>query len=328
VASGAGRRVAAFFRFVFEYLDVLAAAAVVILAAVQEAQGELQGDRLTRTTAILVAIMAFALVRERTSRKSGFASVKRRLHKIESSAVQVVGDAGSIRRAAESTEIAATETRAVVTEALGVLAGERPYEVLSAQFRWEMLSSDGARAKATTTRDLRFTANNVFCIYEYSRASSGQTVPIECSELIDGRRKRLPIMSEGVPGPQNKRFRIISLEGFRSRGERMVIESSRRLENAFRKKREDVKVEVAAGTDQVTITVIWPADCALEAVAIERTGSIVMNLPIDPERLDALSDGRRELNYPVPQPVEGDRVFVIWDWRPDAAAEKGAPAAE
>jgi hypothetical protein len=89
-----------------------------------------------------------------------------------------------------------------------------------------------------------------------------------------------------------------------------------------------VKVEVAPGTDQVAIKVIWPPDCALEGVAIERTGSISMKLPMTPEQLDTLSDGRRELHYPVPQPVKGDQIFVIWDWRPDAKSESGAATAE
>jgi hypothetical protein len=328
ILSSTWGAIRAFVRFLFDYLDVLAAAGVVIWAAVQEAQGKLEGDRLTRTTAILVAIMAFALVRERTSRKSGFASVTDRLTRIETNAGKVVGDAESIRQAAESTRMAATETRGAVGEALAVLAGERPYHVLSAKFRWEMLTCDGAKAKATTTRNLRFTADNVFCIHEYSRASQGQTVPVECSELIDGERRTLPIMRDGFPGPQNRQYRIISLEGFRSRGERMVIESSRRLENAFTKRREDVKVEVGSGTDEVEIAVVWPLGCVLERIQIERTGSIAMREQIPVDQLDTLSDGRRELHHPVPQPVQGDKIFIIWDWHPKAEAGGGEATAE
>jgi hypothetical protein len=306
-----------------EYGDVVLAAALAVVVAVEVIFFDLEGDKLTEATAALLGILSFALVRERWTRRKGFDEFHDTLRDIQAKAQSVQGDAGGVRSAAESAAEVARHTEAAVSDALGVLAGEKPYDVLASEFSWEMLTCDGREAKAVTVRDLRFTADNVYCIYEHSWASGTSSVG-ECRGKVGDEEKDLPVMHSSFPGPEGKRFTVISLEDFLKRGQRMTITATRKIEDSFTDTREFVTVNVESPTDRIEVEVIWPADCNLRSVEVERTGSSPGKQAWKLDDLDEIDGGRRRLLYPVERPVLRDAIFVIWEW--DGAAATGVEA--
>jgi|tagenome__1003787_1003787.scaffolds.fasta_scaffold20973953_2 hypothetical protein len=309
-----------FFEVLREYGDLVAAGLVVVWAVFKDGQGELEGDTLTRTTAVLLAIFGWTFLRERWTRKKGFEEFKDELDKISGHAEGVARKAEDIESKADASRKAALETQDVVSHTLDVLAGEKPFQALSTLFAWEILTSDGKKARAKTVRDLRFTANNVYSIYEFSKAS-GKTKPGSCIGTRPGQQPvALPFMHEGFPGPQNKQFRVISLEAFLNRGDRMTIESLRDVDGSFSKSRENVEVEVTSVVDQMTIEIVWPPGYEVLTLEEQRTGSREASRPIALSVLEDLGDGRRKLLHSVENPVLNDKVFIIWTWQSSAVA--------
>jgi hypothetical protein len=315
-----------------EYGDVVLAAALAVVVAVEVIFFSLEGDKLTEATAALLGILSFALVRERWTRRKGLESFDAKLADVQGKAAAVEQEARTVSSTSEAALDAANETRATVTDALRVLAGAKPYDVLWSRFSWEMESCNGSHATAKTVRDLRFTADNIYCIYEHSQPTGKSSVG-DCWGKVDGQPwRKLPVMHKSFPGPQNKQFTVISLEGFMMRGDRMRVEAPRELEDSFTGRRESVKVNVLSPTDKLEVEVVWPAACNLRSLRVERTGSTKLKVPWDVDDLEPIEGDRRRLVYDVDKPVLDDAIFVIWEWdgaAADTSVEAGAtPAAE
>jgi hypothetical protein len=128
-------------------LDALVALALGITFAVLGLLNVVEGDALTEATLALLAVLALAIVRERTSRQSfvtGATRVQETVAKIQ-------------------------ESIAKIEESVSSLRTGMPYRVLMHEVAWELLTADGSFAVARKLMRLRFLQNNVISLYDYSR---------------------------------------------------------------------------------------------------------------------------------------------------------------
>jgi hypothetical protein len=311
-----------------EYGDLMLAAIIAVAVPVAVAFGKLDDEKLTEATAALLGVLAFSLARERWTRASFFDTFRERLGQIERNAESAAGEAATISTATSEAKSAAEATQALVRDTLDVVAGTKPYHVLHARFSWEFLSCDGKNAKAKTVRDLRFIADNVFCIYEHWWASGKSTLG-KVMGTIEGQNPRpLDVMPSSFPGPEEKQYRIIGLGTFMKRGQRMTIEAPRDIVDSFVDPRDWVNVGVESVTDRMDVELIWPSGCPPTTLHVRRSGSRTIDSPLSLDHLEPLSGGRQRLLYPVEEPVQGDSVFIIWEWNVANASTAAGPATD
>jgi len=257
-----------------EYLDLLLAAGVAVTLAILGLVGMLHGDHLTEATVGVLAVLSATLVRDRWRRER-------------------LGEA--------------------VQDVLAVSRTGKPWEVLSAEFSWELFDAEGRRAQARSNKVVRFLQDEVLTIYEFSRPDGRVTEHVCKGSLLGERLKRdLPVMHDGFPGPRNRRYRIISLENVMRRGQRMEIESVRTLNDSFLLPHESVMVEIEVPTDEITMSITWPADRVPNKVQFARDDEPVTTVGSD---LHRLPDGRNRFDHRVSGSIEmGEHFVVSWDW--------------
>jgi hypothetical protein len=298
-------------RFLQRYGDAVLAAGAAVGVGFFAAIGSLKGDALTGATVGLLGVISFVLIRERWMREGGFERLKLQLGAVKTDADAAKRSAEEARDAVNSTNTAVVEATRGAQDLIRALAGESPYEVLSAIYSWEILDIEGREAVGRNVKDIRFIADRVFCLYE-QYTPTGRLSDHKCWGTVEGRgRTLLPIMHEEFPGPEGKKYRMVSLEGFLNRGQRMKFESERKILDSFQEPRESVRVDLEVPTDRVGIEVIWPAGNGLESLDLERTGHRPQNVL---NELQQLRDGRHRLFFQIEDPVRGDKIYVIWRW--------------
>ncbi|MBV9949658.1 MAG: hypothetical protein JOZ69_22645 [Myxococcales bacterium] len=306
-------------RFLRQWGDAMLAASAAIVVGFFAAIGSLKGDALTGATVGLLGVISFVLIRERWMRTEGFAELNDQLTRVEEDAVEAKGAADKAKASADETRDAMTSTSAAVVEAtrgaqdlIRVLAGEAPYEVLSGVYSWELLDTEGREAVGRNIKDLRFVADRVFCIRE-QYTPTGHIADHRCWGTVEGRaRTELPIMHDEFPGPEGRKYRMISLEGFLNRGQRMQFESERKILDSFMDRRESVSVDIEIPTDRLAIEVIWPVGSGVESVDLERPDRRPAENVFD--RVEQLQDGRRRLFVRIEDPSKGEKIYVVWRW--------------
>ena len=305
------RGIKGFGRFCQRYGDAVLAAGAAVVLTVLGLAGSLHGDHLTEATLGLFGVISFVLIRERWMREGGFDRLEEQLSGVKTDADAAKESAEEARKTVNSTNVAVVGATHGAQDLIRVLSGEAPYEVLAATFSWELLDTEGREAIGRTVKDLRFIADRVFCIYE-QHTPSGRIGGHEVWGTVTGRpRTRLPVMHEEFPGPGDKRYRLISLEGFLNRGERMQLESRSKILDSFFGRREWVRVDVEIAADRIAIEIIWPPGSGLETTDIEREGHPIRNLVDD---LEDLPDGRRRLFVHIESPIKGEEIYVTWRW--------------
>jgi hypothetical protein len=224
-------RASSFGRFLLDYLELLFAGVLGVVAGVLGLAGDLHGDHLTEATVALIGVLAFAVIRERFQRHQ-------------------LGER--------------------IDKSVGLLDATKPWQVLYEDLKWDLESRTEATAtmqkelliaqdEVFAIYEYQYTAPGADLIRQYQGGMKG------------GPLQDLPMIHENFPGPDGRFYRLISLERICRAGEIMRIESLRRLQGRFPGTRENVSKEVAMQTTRLSIEVVWPPNLKPRAVWIQRT---------------------------------------------------------
>ncbi len=123
-------------RFLVDYLELLFAGVLGVLAGILGLVGAIHGDHLTEVTVGLLGVLAFGVVRERVQRH--------RLGK-----------------------------RIDLSVALATAA--HPWQVLNEELTWDLEKSDGSLATASLRNELLITQDQVLAYFEYAYAGPAGT---------------------------------------------------------------------------------------------------------------------------------------------------------
>jgi hypothetical protein len=147
-------------------------------------------------------------------------------------------------------ERAGRESLVVHIERAAELArADTGWQVLDERLVWDLSGPEGSYAKATAEKELLFTQDEVFSIYEYQFKSPGVVLSHVCEGGARGQAMvALPILQKDFPGPEGRVYRLISLQRIWHRGEIMAFRSERELEGHFCEQTEDVMKEVSVET--------------------------------------------------------------------------------
>ncbi|HEY4812380.1 MAG TPA: hypothetical protein VIH71_15110 [Solirubrobacteraceae bacterium] len=259
--------------FFFKYLELLLALALAIVVSYLSLTGEIDTKGLTLASAGLLVAIAIALVRERSGRESLVAHIER------------------------ASELARSD---------------KGWQVLDERLVWDLSGPEGSYAKATAEKELLFTQDEVFSIYEYQYKSPGVVLTHVCEGGVRGQPMAdLPIIQKDFPGPEGRVYRLISLQRIWRRGEIMAFRSVRELKDHFCEVTEDVTKEVSVQTASVSMRIVWPPGSKPKALWLERSNGQPVHIPL--ARLKH-ANGRWSYNELVENPRLGEKIILRWDW--------------
>jgi hypothetical protein len=259
-------------RFLAQYWDLLMTAGLALVVGIIGVAGGLEGAPLSAATLGVLAVLAATLVRDRWK---------------------------------------ADRLVDAVQDVLAVASGAKPWEVLSAEFEWEIETTDGKAATATTRRQLRFLQDEVLAIHEFF-TPDGRVAAHSCKGgPPKGYQKDLPIIDDRFPGPRGRTFQLISLEGVYRRGQKFNVESVRQLADCFIEDHESVMIEITVATGECSMSVIWPDGGKPRAVQLQRNDDGPST--VDLGDIKTLPDGRTQWTRWIEAPRVGDSFAVSWD---------------
>jgi hypothetical protein len=254
-------------------LDPVLAIVLAVTFLVLSSLDLLKEDALFQATAGLLVVFAVALFRERSMRERAVRRIER------------VGEG---------------------------MRAPTAWEVIESVCEWNLLTSDGSRAEAAVRKQIRVLANQVYSVYEFYDPD-GDLGNVRYQGNAPGESIRdLPEMHARFPGPQARRYRVISLERMLAYGDRFHIESRRQLDNCFPEQRESVRVEIEVPTQLCTLRVTWPQDRRPATLEIERTGARTESVPTD--GLKKLEGGGWRYERSFSDPKVDESFMFVWTW--------------
>jgi hypothetical protein len=195
------------------------------------------------------------------------------------------------------------------------LESEKAWEALEVDCAWDIDTLDGSHASASTKRKLRFARDEVLTVYEFSHSAGSTQKPTCVGRFGDEAPRKLDVLDEEFPGPLGRRYRIISLDGIRRRGDQAVIQTDRELIDSFREDRESVSFTPEVSTDKLKMSVTWPVGGAPTGVWLETKG----------ERQHVIGDVKPNANNrsvyvcEFTRPSLGYPIAIVWEWKPSRA---------
>jgi hypothetical protein len=268
-----------------DYLDVVVAAVLGLVFTVLGLIDKANGEALAQAAIALLALLAFSLIRDRRARER----LETMLQTLEAG-FQTTGDA----------------IKATVAE----MAEDFPYHTRRFALEWDIEAPDGSLAYFKSTREIRFTRNNVVTIIE---RSSGEGRVADHS--IEGGPKgepRAPL--EQISRLRDERGRFIDIVSLGRQwkfGELMEVVTRRTLKNSFRDRRSEyVGLEIVGPTDEVEIRIVWPQGVDPRGLRLARQGGPTVSL----ERLHRQPDGRMGLDHKIADPHVGETMTLHWGW--------------
>lgn len=273
-------------RVLFDYIELVLAAAIGGVVAVLAATGDIRNPgSLTEATVGVLVALAIGVIRERFERRS----VSERI---------------------ENT--------------LRLTVGEKAWQVLDEHLTWNLTATNGSRAEAIVRRRLQFMQDEVFCIYEYQHPAPGSNPGHTCRGGAPGEPMAdLPILKDDFPGADGRTYRIISLQRIWRRGEIMNFASTRELEDHFLTSREYVSKDVPVPTTRLSMRVYWPKERKPTSLWVERTDRPRAPIKVKRLRQERLerhgltrrrTRGRWTYEEVIASPALGERVALWWTW--------------
>jgi membrane protein implicated in regulation of membrane protease activity len=263
LATGAAERADAIF--------LLAAGATVGLLGVF---GLVKGDNLTSATLFVLAVLGFALIRERSHRL-------RTNENVASLAEDVAG------------------TR----EAVSSLHSGSPYHVLLDEATWDISAPDGSKAKGARKKKIKFVQNRVFALYDFAEGDGRE----------DDVRYTPGTKVHEFPF-EGRRYRVISLGRFYSRDDEIDFSIERNLTDSFLKQSENIGVRTLDITNRLRMNVIWPRDRKPRAVRLGKTTASGVSHYDDVTAQMTVRDGRPFYSVEIAEPEQGGLITVEWEW--------------
>lgn len=194
-----------------------------------------------------------------------------------------------------------TNKLSALDEDVRALTSGEPYHALRYVSSMD-IRDGGAVAYARRTKKIRFDQNSVLSISDLSE-STGTRESYSCTP------KALTQVGDFSIG--GRLHSIISLGRPWQLGEELEFTIAETLRDAFVADREDVTVDIAHATDELTIEVTWPDDRGVEEIFVERFGRLT---PVRSGEILTRSDGRPYYRLRVEQPQLGETISVVWDW--------------
>ncbi len=258
----------------YEYTELIIAAGIAVAITILAALDEVGNQGLTQAAVALLAALAIAIVRERFERRRMSDRIER--------AVRIAQP------------------------------GANSWQILDERLVWDLADENGERAVATTEKQYLFTQVEIFSVYEYQYKPVGEVISHECfGGERGGQLDKLPIIREGFPGPEDRLYRLVSLERVWRKGEIMEFRSKRELKDFFRDKREKVSKEVSVPTSRASMCVRWPLTRKPTAIWLERSKRAPQRVDLARLRRDR---DRWTLTQTFSNPEVGERIIVRWDW--------------
>jgi len=260
-------------QFFLKYLELLLALVLAIVVSYLSLTGDFGTQGVALASAGLLVAIAIGFVRERAGRESLVVHIER------------------------AAELARADTG---------------WQVLDERLVWDLSGPEGSYARATAEKELLFTQDEVFSIYEYQFKSPGFVLSHVCEGGARGQPMvALPILQKDFPGPEGRVYRLISLQRIWHRGEIMAFRSERELEGHFCEPTEDVMKEVSVETARVSMRIVWPSGSKPKALWLERSNVQPVNIPS--ARLKRVN-GRWSYDELVENPRLGEKIILRWEW--------------
>jgi hypothetical protein len=261
-------------RVLLDYCELVLAGALAAVVTVLALLDEISTKTLIQATVLLLVAIAIAIIRERLERK-------------------------------------AMSDR--VEAAVRLASADKPWQVLDETLVWDLADATGALATATTKKELQFMQDEVLSVYEYQYAPQGVVRSHSCKGGGKGEPMvKLPIIQTDFPGPDARVYRLISLQRVWRRGEIMIFESERVLEDHFRDRAERVSKEVGVPTARVSMRVVFPPGRRPTGLWIERTDRPPRNIAL--RHLRRAGGNRTSYEEVLQDTKVGERITLRWDW--------------
>jgi hypothetical protein len=263
--------------WIWRELDAVIAIALGIAFAVLGVLNVAQSDVLTAATLTLLAVLAFAIVRDRAARKSLVAGTRQ----VQEAIAQIDDSISSLR------------------------TGE-PYRVLTQLVEWDLITDDGEFAVVRKTMRLRFLQNDVASLMDFVQTDGR----VSNATYSPGRK----VDEFTVAG---RRYDLVSLRRLMQAGDELNFEVYREVHGSFPGSQEWVSASVLTPTEVLTIKLTWPKDRPPKSeVRVEHSTAAGRHLNFARRDIDIteLPDGRTRLSHVVDQPAEGTTVSILWDW--------------
>jgi hypothetical protein len=290
--------------FLLANIDAIAAGLLAALVILGAATGRLEEDRLAEANVAVVLAVALVILRDRWERRHAITGLQLGVSRERKAATDEMRDAMRTER---------ERCVAGVEHALEELHATKAWTILDEEMTWDLVASDGSRAKAVAHKVFLFNQNEVFCIYEYQLPTVARTEITEHS-CFGGEQEpltRLPIIQSDFPSPTGHTYRLISLQRVWRRGEVMRFRSERHLANAFLLASEHVSKEISSPTSHITLQLTWPSGRPPTSVHVERTDRKREAISVDTL---TVIDGRQQLRKTITDPVMGETIIVAWTW--------------
>jgi hypothetical protein len=279
-------------RWIEDRGDTAAALAVGIAAAIAAFLGHIKDvDKLAEAMLTVLVIIAVSMVIERERRLKD----RRRLAKILDE-IQRTGDA------------------------VEVLASPTPYHVLINESIWEIAGNGDVRA--IRRKRLRFTQDDVVTVTDWYRGdgSLGETKffvgegpdSIDIESTAIGHMHPAKVVHE-FPS-QGRDCALVALDRAYMRDEVRDYVVSRKGTGIFPKNPDRIWIATLESTSLLRIVLRWSERLPTEVRLIRQVDS-APGRPI--KFVPTTSDGRSEFKTEIPEPRQGERIAVEWDWPHD-----------
>jgi membrane protein implicated in regulation of membrane protease activity len=271
------RKTEAAWHYIFGHADPLFILLAGLAVGFGGVFGLVKGDNLTSATLLVLSVVGFSLLQERSLRLDA----KKKLDEI--------GD-----------QLAETEST------VKALHSGSPYHVLLDAATWDISAQDGSLAYGTREKKIRFEHNKVLSLYDFAQGDGTDAA----AEYSHG-KKVDSFVFEG------RRYSLIGLGRIYSRGDEIDFCVKRTMRNTFPTSHgECIGVRTLDPTTQLRIDVTWPRDRALRAVRLGITTAAGQSRYEDVTSQVMTRDGRPMYTVERGEPEQGGLTTVEWDWDP------------
>lgn len=246
-----------------------------VAAALAGLFGWIKGDTLAAATLIVLSVVAFALLRERSLRID---------------ANKALGELN--------------ESMDDVHESVASLHGRSPYHVVRDESEWDLVEKDGSLVHVRRTKRIKFDQDEVLSLYDWGSGDGTEDEP-----QYTGATKVDTFQAEG------KTYALLSLRRFYPRGHEMTLGINRTHRDALTKDQERININSLDQTKLLVMKIVWPADRPPSAVRLNHTTAdgVRTSQPVD-SRVVTGADGRKSYRVEVENPERRGLTTIEWDW--------------
>lgn len=214
-----------------EFADPLLALLSGIAVGISGVFGWITGDALPAATLLVLSVVAFSLLRERSQRLRTAKSM------------EDLGD-----------KVAATE------QSVQALHSRSPYHVIRDESVWDIERADGTLVLCHRRKKIRLLQDDVLALYDWGWSDGQEDAPeYTGAEKVDN------FTAEG------KSYSLLSLRRFYPRNAIVDLGIRRTMRNALTANQERINHNTLDRTELLIVIVIWPAARPPKATRINRT---------------------------------------------------------